>query len=1055
MSVNKIQSQATRKSRFLLLFIFISLLINNNWVSTVTAAPILEEFPPSDPWEVFEKISTSNIPYESSLKEYWSKEIDDKSLYKQLNWGWIVTDIPYLWQNLERKNDLPIGVLETTFPPTLSDINISQNSRSYRRILCKQVVELMVNLSSFEDEFSYSKLIKILKETKFQSNDSNLFANTQTTVTEIAKWVIEEEKLGETRSNEFSDVKKDLYSQVESIVFDTILANDELKGDLQKLLLQQYHINIKERGLANKIEYHPNYVAEIISSKDNLVGFTGVFPSAQIIHSAILTYSKIDIVSEIQYMKEEAPNLRVINMSFGKIFKTYENLIREYHNQQSHFLDFSNINFNLYSYTRDHEDELLPKMLDNYKKGSDFEKFLKSFSSYVVENDLLLVIAAGNDHVDTKWSIPFLQFLEPEVLDNIIIVGAVDNSRPKEINEGNCKLKFKLAEFSHSLLKRPVTGTNYGDFVDVFAPGKHMPVIDAKGNLNSGQGTSFSAPMVTGIAAAIFEINPEFTAKEVKDIIIQGAEASGHCVKDPKSEKGFHYIVNAKKSIELAKEYKPQAQVEYSEEPAEEDKTQAQVDYSQELAQIIQQSEFTKDWIEIRSFEMPDIYNDKNKYHPMIPALFRQFSKAANQYGVDGIMLFDDFDELLSHTYVLEEIIDFSPEEMMALNHLRSYIYCAAFAHEPWRRNGLPPGIDYSSKPDLIDEWLQVHEKYEQMKAQSPIKYEYYRKLMLATGYAPQAYIIDILPSVFSNVSENQVGMIVGSGYSYLYRGGGMIGQVNYDQNTDSLIDVYGNLPMEGVDWLRIYGVDPFNHPGLIASDPANYPFDKEELAESIQQGGINYYSFEESLARVESMIQYIESIYDTYFVKDKIAGNLNKYMPGDISSAQSHYVHDMMYEYYLILREQAGISDKKDAIFETDVQIPEDLLQGQHLFVNESVSRHQYIWLDFDQLLADTKNTDKTNPQFYEYLEIVQEAEPVRINVQRATGENDQVSVQTRLSIWGQTWHQWSTDQAYLILNEESNTLSLLLPAEDSNGEIEAFWIEYPAPELQYLMNP
>lgn len=70
-----------------------------------------------------------------------------------------------------------------------------------------------------------------------------------------------------------------------------------------------------------------------------------------------------------------------------------------------------------------------------------------------------------------------------------------------------------------------------GDRVDVYAPGDNIytcKINDGEYSMDDS-GTSFSAPMVTGAASLVWGIQPDLSAKQVRDIILQGAttEISG------------------------------------------------------------------------------------------------------------------------------------------------------------------------------------------------------------------------------------------------------------------------------------------------------------------------------------------------------------------------------------------------------------------------------------------------------------------------------------------------------------------------------------------------
>lgn len=70
------------------------------------------------------------------------------------------------------------------------------------------------------------------------------------------------------------------------------------------------------------------------------------------------------------------------------------------------------------------------------------------------------------------------------------------------------------------------SGSNYGTQLDVVAPGTRIVTTMSEGGYTDRfftNGTSFSAPLVSGLAALILSVNPELKQKEVVDIIEKSA----------------------------------------------------------------------------------------------------------------------------------------------------------------------------------------------------------------------------------------------------------------------------------------------------------------------------------------------------------------------------------------------------------------------------------------------------------------------------------------------------------------------------------------------------
>lgn len=117
--------------------------------------------------------------------------------------------------------------------------------------------------------------------------------------------------------------------------------------------------------------------------------------------------------------------------------------------------------------------------------------YVNSAINYAIEHDVLIVCAAGN-----AGNIGNGKILYPATHKDVLAVGAS--------NEDG-----ELASFS-----------SYGGF-DVAAPGENIYTIDSRqnGSYTSCNGTSFAAPIVSGIAALVWATNPFLESNEVRIII--------------------------------------------------------------------------------------------------------------------------------------------------------------------------------------------------------------------------------------------------------------------------------------------------------------------------------------------------------------------------------------------------------------------------------------------------------------------------------------------------------------------------------------------------------
>lgn len=202
----------------------------------------------------------------------------------------------------------------------------------------------------------------------------------------------------------------------------------------------------------------------------------------------------------------ERNNCKVINISQGFAWKDRKDVKNDDGSQPSQE-EYEQIQ-------RQGMDEYLPHV----------EKILRKI---LKKHDFLLVVSAGNSNNDDQQSgkaelNSIFNYIKAEdITPHILVVGSASKTKGGSIY---------ISDYS-----------SYGDRVDVTAPGDNiystvpkkdgfMSFLTGSNIYNSGyeymSGTSMSAPYITGIAALVWNINPNFTSAQVRQFIERGCEAT-------------------------------------------------------------------------------------------------------------------------------------------------------------------------------------------------------------------------------------------------------------------------------------------------------------------------------------------------------------------------------------------------------------------------------------------------------------------------------------------------------------------------------------------------
>ena len=165
--------------------------------------------------------------------------------------------------------------------------------------------------------------------------------------------------------------------------------------------------------------------------------------------------------------------------------------------------------------------------------GSNSSFLLEDCINNAVNAGCIFICATGNESIAVSF---------PARMSNVIAVGASDQ------NDNPCSFE------------------NYGSEIDLVAPGQDILVAFGKKEYIQKNGTSFSAPMVSGVVALALSLNPYLTFTQIRDVLINTTDRPTGMQNANFTNKYGYGRLNAYKTLKAVKRIAPDIYV-YNESP--------------------------------------------------------------------------------------------------------------------------------------------------------------------------------------------------------------------------------------------------------------------------------------------------------------------------------------------------------------------------------------------------------------------------------------------------------------------------------------------------------
>ncbi|OJV63089.1 MAG: hypothetical protein BGO41_10325 [Clostridiales bacterium 38-18] len=141
------------------------------------------------------------------------------------------------------------------------------------------------------------------------------------------------------------------------------------------------------------------------------------------------------------------------------------------------------------------------KVINMSLSGEGKTNYLENAIQYAIDRDVIVVVSSGNDATDNGY-------LYPAAFDDVVTVGATNT------------------------IGGLLSYSNFGDSVDICAPGENIVSTYLDNTTISMSGTSMASPFISAASALIWLDQPDLDADEVKKIMLSQTKDLGALGKD-------------------------------------------------------------------------------------------------------------------------------------------------------------------------------------------------------------------------------------------------------------------------------------------------------------------------------------------------------------------------------------------------------------------------------------------------------------------------------------------------------------------------------------------